>query len=155
MAEWKPLKQFDDEDSFREYLATTLKLPNADAIVRKLTLEMAPGQGIEFAKGTRRLRYSAGSFYLEAGTAPPLVPLKDIGVGKHINIKALEERWQRMAPGLKITAKLDATMDITLSIYEYEKAGVAGIHVKLNPTRLLGPKQVEERVREVDKTVGG
>lgn len=150
---WKQLKHFSDDDDFRAYLTGDLKLPNADAIIQKLTLGPVQG-GIEFAKGTRRLRYAEGAFYLEA-CAAPAAPVADLGVGKHINIKSLEERWQHMAPNIKVTAKLDAHMEVAISYREYEEKGVCGIHVRLNPTKLKGPKQVEERVRWIDNEIKG
>ncbi len=146
---WRQIKHYKTEDDFRDYLVDGLKLPNADAVLNKLVT--TPGGVIPYAKGTRRLRYAAGSFYVEEAEGPP--PLADVGVGKHIDIKALQARWQFMAKNLKVTAALDKNMQTTVSVREYEEKGIAGIHVKLNPLKLKGPKKVEERVRWVDDCI--
>ncbi len=146
---WKKLKHFADEDTFIDYLQAELKLPNADAVLNKLVT--VPGGVIPYAKGTQRLRYAAGSFYVEAAEGLP--PMDNLGVGRHINVKALQERWQTMAKNIKVTVKLDKTMQPAVSIREYDEKDVAGIHVRLNPLKLKGAKQVEERVRWVDSCI--
>jgi hypothetical protein len=144
---WTVLKKYKNEDDFLDYLVDGLKLPNADAIYNKLAT--VPGGIIPYAHGTRRLRYAAGAFYVEQAEGPP--PLTDVGVGKHIAVKALQERWQGMAGRAIVTVKLDKTMQSAVSFGEYDKGGKEEVHVKLNPLKLKGPKQVEERILWVDK----
>jgi len=146
---WKQLKHYKAEDDFVDYLITELKLQNADAILNKLVT--VPGGTIPYAHGTRRLRYAAGTFYIEEAEGPP--PIEDVGTGKQIDIKALQERWQAMAKYIKVTAQLDKNMQSAVSVKEYEIKDVAGIHVRLNPLKLKGSKQVEERVRWVDSCI--
>ena len=148
---WKQLKHYKAEDDFIDYLITELKLQNADAVLDKLVT--VPGGVIPYAKGTMRLRYAAGAFYVEEALGPPPLSIMELGVGKHINIKALQERWQAMAKYIKVTVALDKNMQSAVSVKEYEIKDVVGIHVRLNPTKLLGPKQVEERVRWIDSCI--
>lgn len=144
--DWKVNQKWNSDDDFRAYLVGTLKLPNADAVLGKVLA--AP---VEFAKGTKRLRYAENAFYLESRPEPVL---DDVGTGKHIDVKAIQEHLQRRAINAKISVKLDKNMQTAVSIKEWEIGGKIGFDIKLNPTKLRGPAQVRERLAWIEKEVG-
>lgn len=137
----KVLLQWPNDDDLHDYLIGTLRLPNADAIVRKVTLE-GP---VTFSNGTRQLAYAKGSYYLYQ-----LEPEPDYGTGKRLEAAALQARWQAMAPNIKVECSLAAT-GYRLAIHEWERGGVAGITIVLNTTKLKGNRQVAQAIAEVDR----
>jgi hypothetical protein len=139
----KELKHWPTDDDLREYLITTLHLPNADTIVQKVTLE-GP---ITFAKGTRQLAYKAGKYYLYE-----LEPEPDFGAGKALDTKALQARWQAQAPRAIVTVEA-TTYGCAIGIDEWERGNKIGLNIRLNIKQLRTAKQVREAIAYIDKQI--
>ena len=139
MEQWQADRTWNDMDDFSDWLQQH-NMKNSDAIIAKLTLE-GP---IALAGGAKRLRYEHNNFYLEHSVESE----PDFGAGKQIDTEAIRKLLTKEASNFKMTVKLDRKMDIGLSIRESDnEQGDFRYDVRLNPTRLRGPKQVKEAVR--------
>ena len=143
MEQWQSIKSWAEVEDFDFWLRQQ-GLANNQTIIAKL---VDTEEVVLFASGTRRFRYSDGTFYLEA--APPAPP--DIGTGKHIDIKALRARWQGLCPNAQITARLDKTGISAAGMREWDKNEKIGVDIYLNPTRLRSPAQVAEKVAWIER----
>ena len=142
-ATWNPLQHWNTDEGLDTWLKQQ-GLQNSQAIINKLAL----GEEVIFAKGTRRLRYAAGNFYLEA--REELV----IGTGTSLNLTALQARWQRLVPYTKVTVKFDThPAAMSLHITERDIANKYSYLIELNPTKLRTPAQVTKMVDKVEQTL--
>lgn len=147
MEQWKIKRHWNTDDDLDMWLKQQ-GLANSATILEKLTLE-GP---VAFASGKRRLRYEGGRFYLEEQMPDQI---SDFGIGNRINTKALQECLQRLAGNVKVTVRLDKTMDIACSLKEYDKGNHSGFDVRLNPSRLRGAKQMEDKIAWLKQTIQG
>ena len=138
---WNPVQHWNNDEGLDTWLKEQ-GLENSQTIINKL----AEGEQLTFAKGTRRLRYEAGTFYLEA-----FVELH-VGQGKHLDTHALQARWQPLVPNTKVTVKLDRRPEAPrLHVTERDVANKYSYLIELNPVKLRSPQQVAKVVAEVDK----
>ena len=143
MEQWKQNQQWTDDDQLDGWLKLQ-GLDNSQAIIAKVI------EGpVVYANGTRRLWYEKGKFYLDHY----FEERTDYGVGKQLDIKALEKRFSNLYPTAEIKVRLNKHPNASaLSIAEGTKASKAYTYlIQFNPAKLKGQKQVAQRIAEVEK----
>ena len=72
----------------------------------------------------------------------------------NIDIKVLKSELQELAGTATVKVKLDKTLKVGASIRQYETAKDMGFIVKLNPTMIRSPHQLEGALTFCRDTVG-
>ena len=139
--QWQQIEKWKTDDDLDMWLKLQ-GLTNSQAIIVKV-IEQGT---VVYANGTRRLRYEKGNFYLDRY----FEQRTDYGVGKHIDIKALEKRFQSLYPAAHIAVRFNTHPNaVALSIRETDKGGHT-YKVQLNPAKLKEAKQVAQKVKEIE-----
>jgi hypothetical protein len=146
---WKNARHWKTDDLFVLYLSETLHLNNADAIVQKLVSNPEAHGIIEFAKGSKRLRYERGIFYLDDRDEV------DMGMGTNMNGEAIRQRLQALAGRAKVTVVLDKHLHCASSSREWCTSEADGFDIKLNPLKIKTPAKLREIMRDLEKEVAG
>lgn len=137
---WQQAEQWKTDDDLDQWLKLQ-GLTNSQAIIVKV-IEQGT---VVYANGTRRLRYEKGRFYLDYY----FEQRTDYGVGKHIDIKALEKRFQSLYPAAHITVRFNTHPNaMALIIYETDKKGHT-YKIQLNPAK-LNARQVAKAIKEIE-----
>ena len=141
MEQWQQVEKWKTDDDLDGWLKLQ-GLTNSQAIIVKV-LEQGT---IIYANGTRRLRYEKGLFYLDQY----FEQRTDYGVGKHIDVKALEKRFQSLYPAAHITVRLNPHPNaMALSTYESDKGGHT-YKIQLNPVKLHDAKKLAQKIRDIE-----
>jgi len=68
-----------------------------------------------------------------------------------IDINPIQTELNELAGNRKVKIKLDKRMDISTSVSETDQ----GFYIRLNPTRINTPKQLENHLNMCREAVGG